>query len=470
MTITVAAVQLCDPNGVYGSECAKPDGAPVPDPEAVMPSSKAVDAFGKALVDTSPVAVRISDLYELQRTIGNITEMLLDDTKAAVPSLAGVPTLKKGVLAPSNYSIFVNLTNWLNNSARSSFVIFKEHPAPGQGKGVLADENPKPRLMIQGSANRKIFRGDSVSLSAVGRPIDCHEQQSKSLTYAWSMRCEGGGYGYCKNLPPRETILENRFVSDIVLRANSLVPGAKYTFVCEVYQDFLPSKASVNIDVEIRNLIVKIQGVNAGGYVRADEDLVLTAKDSYDPEEFITHQKSQDFLYTWGCKQLRSKCMLPLELCPPNEFIDCPSSWVHHNVHPEGHTITTNSSSFLPDWIYEIRLNVTRGQDKLVDENRDVEDQIFAALPVEEGAEEEEEEEEEEVAKVWFHEDLVVDPRWLTKTMSVVQFRTLPQTGESSEVCIETKKSSHVSGLSTRLHAQIFSVALCSCELWINIR
>jgi len=426
MTITLAAMALCNPSGLYGDGCDE-QGRTVPDPMSMQLSSKAVDAFGKALIDTNPVAVRITDLYQLQKTIEAIPELFLEDTAAVVDSLVGVPTLRDGVLAAGSYSLFINLTNWLNNSARKSIVIYKEHPAPGKGKGVLGNENPKPRLMIEGPAYRNIHRGDPLSLNAVGHPIACHVQQASSLSYEWSMLCDGGGYGYCK-LPPRddiESIVQDRKVSDIVVRPDSMVPGAQYTFVCVVYQDFIPSRTTVVIDVAIRPLVVKIEGANAGGFVRADQDITLTAEDSYDPEHFMTGQDSNDFHYSWGCKQLRVKCTAPPELCPPKEFIDCPYEWFYRSTatEPVGHSITTNSSSFQPDWIYQIVVNVTRDGGKLIDQNRDIEDQIFALLP-------EEEEEEEEVEKVWFYEDLLVDQRWLRKTTRMLQFNTLPSAGK----------------------------------------
>jgi len=298
-----------------------------------------------------------------------------------------VPTLKDGVVGAGYYSIYVRLTNWIGNSARTDFNFLKTHPPLDQGKGVLANEFPKPRLVIEGNSFRTITRDRSLSLNAAARPIDCYSQGigSESLSYSWSMQCDDGDFGYCKLPPGKITDIVQSplgaLVPDLQLPANSIVPGAMYTFVCTVYQWFIPSQAFVTIHVAIRGLVVKIEGAGSGGFVPADQPLQLTAKNSYDPEKFMTGQDSSDFHWNWGCKELRALCTLPSELCPPNEFVECNSNWMIGRPtesqvlaagidgHPQTHTIVTNQTNFKPGWIYQISVNVSRNAQTLIDLN-----------------------------------------------------------------------------------------------------
>jgi len=387
MTIRIASPQLCDPNSAFGSECSKPEGTSVGDPRVVGTTSPAVDSFGVPLVDQNPVIVRDADFQKLQTDLELIPELYLDYVRSSVPSLYGVPTLKDGVVGAGYYSIYVRLTNWIGNSARTDFNFLKTHPPLDQGKGVLANEFPKPRLVIEGNSFRTITRDRSLSLNAAGRPIDCYSQGigSESLSYSWSMQCDDGDFGYCKLPPGKITDIVQSplgaLVPDLQLPANSIVPGAMYTFVCTVYQWFIPSQAFVTIHVAIRGLVVKIEGAGSGGFVPADQPLQLTAKNSYDPEKFMTGQDSSDFHWNWGCKELRALCTLPSELCPPNEFVECNSNWMIGRPtesqvlaagidgHPQTHTIVTNQTNFKPGWIYQISVNVSRNAQTLIDLN-----------------------------------------------------------------------------------------------------
>ena len=428
MTIRAQTPALCNPAGEFGDQCAKPDGASVPDPAPMDVKTKAIDAYGNPLVDTNPVIVRLEDFHVIQKTIEVIPALLLDNVPVDVPSLRGVPTLKKGVLPAAHYSLYVNLTNWLNNTAIADFDFHKDHPPQGQGKGVLANEYPKPLLMIEGPRHLRIKRDDVLILNARGQPMDCYPHVKDSLAYVWRMECEDGEYGYC-SLPPGDNIVDlvqSPKVPDLVVLANSTIPGAKYTFVCDVSQWFVRSQAKVDVEVDIRPPVVKIEGVNRGGYVRADRPLTLTAKNSYDPEQFMTGLSTADFRWSWGCKELTKYCTLPPQLCPPNQFVDCDYYWMRRDL-SQGHTITTNETTFKPGWIYRITVNATRDGHKLINGNKEIDDQIFAAPPVK-SAEEEEEEEEEEAAEITL-DDLIVDPRWLKRATQTVEFNTLPETG-----------------------------------------
>ena len=163
---------------------------------------------------------------------------LLLKTKVQVPSLAGVPTLRSGVVAAGHYRIYLVLTNWLGNAKRALFEFRKDHPGPGQGKGALGDENPKPRIYIDGVASRQMPRNQQLQLKAVGTPIECFPQQSQGLTFEWSMSCAQGDFGYCKigdacqgegncNI---NKIVNWALSADLLIPKNQLVPGAEWIY------------------------------------------------------------------------------------------------------------------------------------------------------------------------------------------------------------------------------------------------
>ena len=445
MTIRARSTILCNVVGEFGDQCAKPEGATIPDPASMDVGTKAIDAYGNPLVDRNPVIVRDEDFYVIQKTIEVIPNLLLDNVRVDVPSLRGAPTLKTGVLQAGSYSLFVNLTNWLNKTAIADFDFTKAHPPEGSGKGVLANENPKPRLMIEGPSQLTINRDQALILNARGQPIDCYPHEKDSLAYTWRVQCEdfnvftrtyaptsASTTALC-TLPPVgdkigmqniEKMVQSRKVPDLVINSNSTIPGVKYTFVCDVSQHFIGSTAKVTIEVSIRPPVVKIEGVNRGGYVRSDLPLTLTARNSYDPEQFTTGLSSADFHFSWGCKELKTYCTLPPQLCPPLQFVDCEQYWMDS---PQGHTITTNGSYFRPGWIYQIHVNATRDGSKLINKRSTPDSQIFAALPAIEKDEAAEAEDTIEVIQTY--DDLILDPRWLNRAKGMVEFNTLPAEG-----------------------------------------
>ena len=457
LTIRIGSLKLCDSENEFlpGERCEKPASQPgqVQDPALMSTSSPALDSFGNFIVDQNPLIVRHSDLYQLQGALEGVHQLLLK-TKVQVPSLAGVPTLRSGVVAAGHYRIYLVLTNWLGNAKREFFEFRKDHPGPGQGKGALGDENPKPRIYIDGVASRQMPRNQQLQLKAVGTPIECFPQQSQGLTFEWSMSCAQGDFGYCKigdacqgegncNI---NKIVNWALSADLLIPKNQLVPGAEYTFVCVLKQGIgtpVQNQASVKVNVVIQPLVISIQGASPGGFEKHDQTLELTAVNSYDPEKDMTQQTSEHFVYVWSCHELRTKCTSSLALCPPNDFVPCGGSWRLIDS-SSSHTIRTNATYMRPDWIYRITVNVTRSRDALlrgVDRTRmSVTDpSVFAYLPPREIVDE-----EQVYVPQW--EDLIVDGRWLGATHSTIEFQTL---GGNSERVVVSVMSCDPAQLST---------------------
>jgi hypothetical protein len=80
--------------------------------------SSAVDAYGRQLQDTCSICIRHADVVALDQALSKETSLVVRDLVVAAPSRAGLPTLIEGGAVAGNYTVYLELVNWLNVTGR----------------------------------------------------------------------------------------------------------------------------------------------------------------------------------------------------------------------------------------------------------------------------------------------------------------------------------------------------------------
>ncbi len=77
-----------------------------------------VDAYGKPLQDKCSICLRHADVVALDQALSKQNSLVVRDLAVAAPSRADLPTLVEGGAAAGNYTVYLELVNWLNIRGR----------------------------------------------------------------------------------------------------------------------------------------------------------------------------------------------------------------------------------------------------------------------------------------------------------------------------------------------------------------
>ncbi len=81
-------------------------------------NARTVDHYGNPLQDKCSICLRHADVVAVDQSLSKQTSLALQGVAVATPSRANLPTLIAGGAAAGNFTVFLELTNWLNRMGR----------------------------------------------------------------------------------------------------------------------------------------------------------------------------------------------------------------------------------------------------------------------------------------------------------------------------------------------------------------
>ena len=112
---------------------------------SIARGAAATDRYGRLLLDTCATCLRPADIIALDTLLQQQRALILRGLKVHAPSSQGVPQFVVGSLVAGNYSVRLDLTNWLDKRSSTEHEIAKDLGTTGQ-TGL---EDLKPTIYIQ---------------------------------------------------------------------------------------------------------------------------------------------------------------------------------------------------------------------------------------------------------------------------------------------------------------------------------
>ena len=311
LTVNASSVSLCDPNGPLGTNCG--DGSTIP-LTSIEVNKVPVDAFNAPLFDTCPVCVRNEDLVALDSSLSSISGYSIVEHSVYPPSLRGQPTLIADGAAIGTYFMVVTVANWVGNTAQDVYTFSKERGLDGP----LGAESFKPQLFFHGPTSRQQFVNRGLELFVTGQAALCQDDYAfEYLTYSWKIsKCIGtcSVDKTCTDKMSTHGISSSNSSRFIYIAPNSLSAGQDFQITATAIQQRDPANerlkagelkvsAQVCVSTLIRAVVPVISG--AGSFVSTNSDVVLHARNSFDPECATTKAYSQNFAQQWTCRRFK---------------------------------------------------------------------------------------------------------------------------------------------------------------------
>ena len=331
--------------------------------------SPGMDHYSKRMLDTCATCLRPSDIEAVDRVLKLQTSLIISEARVLAPSIFGLPYFVSGGLVPGNYTIELELTNWIDQQSIAGLEFSKDRGITGQ----MRNEILKPTIYMQEYdtiSGERASTDKPLSLLALAQPASCLPNAPRQvLIYEWTSQCLQGP---CTLAPPLQTIARSRSTRSLDLAAYSLVAGATYRFMVSTQQEaFLESsQARTTVIVPVRNIVVDILGVNEEGTMGRGGEAKLKLE-IFDPEVRTSGFNEHKYFHvTWGCMvQVESSaCLLPFPaVCEPAPFVPCPHETLiaapcrmKYGVQDSSCKHTASLTALILSKHYRIEVNVTR--------------------------------------------------------------------------------------------------------------
>ena len=310
---------------------------------SISDRSPTIDHFQRPLLDSCATCLRPSDFHVLDVVLQQQTSLVLTDIAVSAPSMRGLPSYILGGLVPGNYTIRLDLRNWLHQQSRALHRFSKDLGQFGQ----THTEDLKPTIYIQGFgalADTQVSIDRDLVFHALAKAASCLPNAPRQvLSYEWRMTCVKGP---CTLVPPLQQLVLSTNTRSLHLRPFSLVPSVSYVVEVMTKQDGLESRldavieqsrSSISVVAPVRPIMIEIVGVSDGGILRAAGQAVNLELNIQDPEVRTSgFSAGAHFNARWGCMiQLEQQpCPETAASCPPPGYIPCPAGTLQVAARP----------------------------------------------------------------------------------------------------------------------------------------
>jgi len=295
---------------------------------SVNSNSPVMTQYRQPLLDKCATCLRMADVFALHTVLLRQQTLILTEIAAGPASTKGLPLYRPGALVPGNYTIFLDLTNWLQKTTRERHEFSKDLGQEGQTR----TEDFKPTIYIQGLGSLSGMQAASdrdLSLYALARAAACLPNAPRQvLKYTWTIKCTLGACGLTQ---PLSNLVLSANTRSLHLPAYSLQAGTRYTFSVEAEQSSIvqSSNSQLSLRVPVRPLVVDIRGANQDGTVgrQAGQAVPLHLVIS-DPEVRTSGMKtSKGFIVSWACavQADTGPCPPVPAVCRPAPYVPCPT-------------------------------------------------------------------------------------------------------------------------------------------------
>lgn len=272
--------------------------------------------------DRCGTCMRHEDIVTLHDSIKDFQSLIIQPIDVMSPSivLGGLPRAVDGVPAGGTYTVQLQATNWMGETALSTYKF-----------DTSSREDMRPMVYIEGLRQLFMTSDRELSLTAVGASAWCYlgGNMGEALEYAWSSKCVSGP---CDLSPPFETLASSTNTRFLYLASGALTPSCTFEFICKATQKSIQRSSvdSVRVHVLVRPIQAKISGVSDGGFSSSTVTPFLSIDLSWDPEQATTAlHPAHGLKASWRVEEveMQAYCSLANAPLPPegkNIWDTCP--------------------------------------------------------------------------------------------------------------------------------------------------